>query len=242
MYQAAICDDEITEVKRLFQYLSGWQRRHPVHSLEIEGFTDVQELLIRFKESGYKPDVLFLDIYMQEASGITVAKELREMRYDGAIVFITASQEHALEAFGVNAFQYLVKPVRSQALSLVLDKLFKNGEDKKKDCILLRIEGRVCRVSVDDIVYCEAQGKNQCLHLSRGVRQQLRMSMMEIYGMLEERKKFARVGASYIVNLEHVVSIDGQKICMDNDENIFLPRGAYHPLREQYFQYYCEDE
>ncbi len=95
---------------------------------------------------------------------------------------------------------------------------------------------------VDDIVYCEAQGKNQCLHLQQGVRWQLRMSMIEIYRKLAEKRKFARVGVSYIVNLDHVNSLNMQEICMDNGENIFLPRGAYQPLKEQYFKYYCEKE
>lgn len=66
------------------------------------------------------------------------------------------------------------------------------------------------------------------------------MSMLEIYGLLSEWQRFVRVGASYIVNLDYVNSLNAREICLDNGENIFLPRGAYHSLREQYFHYYCE--
>ncbi len=240
MYRVAVCDNEETEIAKIRRGLSGWQVRHLNYELKIKSFTDAKDLIDLFQEGRYAPDVLFLDVYMPGASGIVVAKDIRDMGYEGEIVFITTSREHALEAFGVNALQYLVKPVEAQRLSSVLDMLFVSGREKRKDCILLRIDGRVCRISVDDIVYCEAQGKNQCLHLLHDVRQQLHMSMLEIHDMLSERQKFVRVGVSYIVNLDHVDSLNAQKICLDNGENIFLPRGAYQPLREQYFHYYCE--
>lgn len=240
MYQVAICDDEETEIAKIRRCLSDWQIRHPDYVLEMECFTSVKNLIGLFREGRYAPDVLFLDVYLPEVSGIAVARDIRDMGYKGEIVFITTSQEHALEAFGVNALQYLVKPVETQRLLLVLDTLFVSGRKKRRDCILLRIDGRVCRVSVDDIVYCEAKGKNQCLHLLHDVRQQLHMSMLEIYGMLSDWQEFVRVGVSYIVNLDHVDSLNAQQVCLDNGENIFLPRGAYQPLREQYFHYYCE--
>ena len=63
----------------------------------------------------------------------------------------------------------------------------------------------------------------------------------EIFGALSSRDEFARVGVSYIVNLDHINSLSGQKISMDTGKDIYLPRGAYQPLRERYFAYYCEE-
>ncbi len=94
-------------------------------------------------------------------------------------------------------------------------------------------------MALKDIVYCEAQGKSQRLHLADGSFVRLRMTISEIYEMLSEWQEFKRVGASYIVNLEHIDSLSGQEACMDTGKNIYLPRGAYHPLREQYFSYFC---
>ena len=104
---------------------------------------------------------------------------------------------------------------------------------------MLRIEGKICRVLLNNIIYCEAQGKNQKLYLEDNTHQKLRMSMTEIYGMLSGRQEFAKVGVSYIVNLNHVDSMNAQEICLDTGRSIYLPRGAYQPLREQYFRYYC---
>lgn len=241
MYRIAICDDQMTEIDKTRKCLTKWQERHPGCELNMEHFTSAERMLKCVKENGYNPDLLLLDVCMPEKSGVMVAQEYRAMGNEGTIVFITASREHALEAFGVNAVQYLIKPVDEQALFQVMDNLFSMESEKRKNYLLLRINGHIHRVTVDDILYCEAQGKNQCLHLADGTSQKLNMTLVEICEMLSGQKEFSRVGASYIVNLNHVDSLNAREIYMDNGESIFLPRGAYQPLRDNYFKYYCEE-
>ena len=48
-----------------------------------------------------------------------------------------------------------------------------------------------------------------------------------------------KVGIAYIVNLEHIDSMNTQELKMDNGERVYLPRGAYKMLREKYFEYFC---
>lgn len=242
MYFIAVCDDDEIELDKTEKYLSGWQEKNQDCQLHIDRFTSAEKLLYMLKEKEYDPDLLFLDIYMPEKSGMDLAREVREMGSEGKIVFLTTSKEHALEAFSVDAAQYLIKPIKEQDLFRVLDRMFADREEKRKDYLLLRIEGKICRVLLSDIVYCEAQGKNQKLYLEDNAPQKLRMSMTEIYGMLAGRQEFAKVGVSYIVNLNHVDSLNAQEICLDTGKSIYLPRGAYQPLREQYFKYYCEEE
>ena len=182
-----------------------------------------------------------MDIYMPKKLGIEAAYELRDMGSKGRIIFLTTSREHALDAFGVEASQYLVKPITENVLFSVLDKLLGDMKRARRKYLLLRIDGRIQRVVVNDIVYCEAQGKTQQLYLSNGMQYGLRRTMAEIYEMLACYREFSRVGVAYIINLEHVVSLNAQEVEMDNGEKIYLPRGAYQPLRERYFSYYCEE-
>ena len=69
----------------------------------------------------------------------------------------------------------------------------------------------------------------------------MRMTMAKIYDMLAGSPEFVKAGMSYIVNLEHVNSLNTRELQLDNGDKIYLPRGSYHPLRESYFGYYCED-
>lgn len=158
------------------------------------------------------------------------------------IIFLTTSKEHALDAFAVEATQYLLKPVSEERIFPVLDRIMEGNEEARRKYLLLRIEGRIRRVGVNDIAYCEAQGKMQYLYFADGSNCVLRVTMTEIYDQLSQYHEFVRVGIGYIVNLEHIESLSRQEVRMDNDKVLYLPRGSFAPLREKYFSYYCEEE
>ena len=247
MYLIALCDDETAELVKTEKLLRGYEKEHPGMDLVIEHFTNADELLSMIREENYVPDVIFMDIYMRDKQGnmasfgMEAASELRNMEYRGKLVFLTTSREYALEAFDVDADQYLVKPVSENKLSVLMNKLLSDVEEERRKFILLKIEGRLVRVSVNDIVCCEAQGKTQWLYLANGTQCRLRMSMAEIYELLSYYQEFARIGVAYIVNLGYIGSLNAKEIHMDNGKKIYLPRGAYKGLREQYFSYYCKD-
>ena len=158
------------------------------------------------------------------------------------IVFLTVSKDYALEAFRVDAVQYLLKPVAKDDLFQVLDRVWKKAEEDRKKYLLLRIDSRLCRIPLPDIVYIEAQKKCQCMYLSDGTQHLLRLTMAKLFGMLCGYEEFVKAGVSYIVNLRHVESISVQKMQLDSGKKIYLPRGAYPALKEQYFHYYCAGE
>lgn len=240
MYRIALCDDEAAELDKLEHMLRFWRRQHAECEFSVERFLDADKMLCRILEEGYSPDLLLLDIYMQGRQGMEAARELRKMGRRCGILFITSSKEHALEAFGVDAVQYLVKPVSEHALFPVLDRFIEDMKAKKK-YILLKDNG-MKRVELHDIVYCEAQKKNQCICLADGTELLQNMTLAKVYEMLSVCREFVKVGISYIVNLEHIDNLDAREVRMDNGKTIYLPRGAYRGLREQYFDYYCREE
>lgn len=241
MYLIALCDDEAAELDKTEWMLRRYAERHPGAEFLIERFGGADELLDRIREQKYMPDIILMDIYMPEKLGIEAAYELRSMGINGRLIFLTSSREHALDAFDVEASQYLVKPVSEETLFSVLEKMLGDMEAARRKYLLLRIEGRIQRVAVDEIVYCEAEGKTQFLYLSNGGYYELRRTMAEIYEMLACYREFVRVGVAYIVNLDHVENLNTQEVQMDNGKKIYLPRGSYQPLRERYFGYYCEE-
>ena len=236
MYHIALCDDEESELDKAENMLKSYQEQNRECSFSIERFISADDLLWKVKENEYMPDLLLMDIYMPRKLGIEAAKELREMGNECRIIFLTTSKEYALEAFRVDAVQYLVKPVSEEELFSVLNKLLGSMFEEQKKYLLLRIDNRNRRIAMRDIVYCEAQKKCQCIYLSDGTQFLLRL-------MLSGYKEFVKAGISYIVNLEHIESLNAQELQMDNGRTVYLPRGSYQSLKEQYFSYYCgEDE
>ncbi len=241
MYTIALCDDESVQLRNLKSMLAVYQEQRSDCELEIECFRSAEALLGRVLEGDYEPDLFLLDIYLQEDEfGIETAGKLRDMGNKSQIVFITSSMDHALEAYRVQAAQYLVKPVEEEELFVVLDRLLEEKTKEQRRFLVLRANGSVSRVAVDRIVYCEAQGKSQKMYLEDGEELLLHMTMTEIFAKLSDYQEFVKVGASYIVNLEHIASLNAREAVMETEANIRLPRGSYQPLRERYFKYYCE--
>jgi len=242
MYLIALCDDMKTELNKTEQMLRGYEKEHPEVDFKIERFDCADKLLYFIEEKDYMPDLILIDIYMPGKTGIDAARTLRIMGMESAIVFLTSSKEHALDAFSVNAAQYLVKPLSTRILFPILDRILTTVEKERRKYLLLQIEGKIQRIPVNDIIYCEAQRKIQYLHLSNNSQCLLRMTMSKIGELLCPYQQFVRVGIAYIINLDHIVNLNQQSIYLDTGKNVYPPRGAYKTLREQYFRYYCEEQ
>ena len=239
MYSIALCDDETEELNRTQESLHHYMRLHAISDFDIKKFENAEELLYVMRHKDYMPDILLLDIYMPEKLGTTLAKEIREMGSNSRIVFLTSSRDHALEAFRLEAAQYLVKPVVEKELFTVLDKCFRDLEEEAKKYLLFKVDGKIRRVPLADILYCEAQGKRQYIHLSDDTHLVLNMTMGEIGGLVLEYPEFTKVGISYIINMNHLDTLNAREAHLDNGHSIYLPRGSYGVLRENYFRYYC---
>lgn len=242
MYLIALCDDETAELDKTEQMINDYEKRHPGIDFLIERFENANELLYKVREKDYAPDFIFMDIYMPDKMGTDVVRELRGMGSESKVIFLTTSKEYALEAYSMDAVQYLIKPISEETLFSVLDRFSSVMEEKRTRYLLFKIEGKIQRVAVNDMIYCEAQGKIQRLYLADHTQYVLRMTMSEIYEMLSRYPEFVRVGIAYIVNLEHVDNLNAREVQMDNGKKIYLPRGSYQPLRERYFGYYCGEE
>jgi len=112
-----ICDDEPLATERLARLVT--QLGHQVVATASHG-----EQAIELADE-HQPDVVLLDIQMPEMDGLSCAQHLRELDPMPAIVFCTAYDEHALDAFKSQAEGYLLKPVMQQELQQVLDHLTK---------------------------------------------------------------------------------------------------------------------
>ncbi len=110
-------------------------------------------------------DVVLLDIHMPGMDGLRLAQAIKALPHPPAVVFVTAHTEHALEAFDLEALDYLTKPVRRDRLQQALEKAQRWHATRQAagteaaDHLLIQDRGRVERVPVADVVYLKAELK-----------------------------------------------------------------------------------
>ena len=162
-----------------------------------------------------KAEVIFLDISMPKTSGMQLAEALHKLKNPPAIVFVTAYSEYALDAFGVDADDYLMKPVESDRLELALDKVEARAPKAEPaapqshssvERIPVVKSGRKVLVPIDQIRYIEAKDDYSCIYTDND-----RFLSTISLAKLEEKLAphgFFRVHRGYIVNLEFVEDVE----------------------------------
>jgi DNA-binding LytR/AlgR family response regulator len=152
-------------------------------------------------------DVVFCDVEMPGLSGVDAAPLVRERRDPPAVVFVTAHAEYAVDAFAVEAFDYLLKPVDPERLTRVVERLrertLENAAPVEKIAVVAG--SRTELLDYDQVHYVQADGDYSRVHTYD--RSYLCTASL---GELEERlpsARFARIHRSYLVNLAKVVGI-----------------------------------
>lgn len=111
-------------------------------------------------------DVALLDIHMPGADGLQLAEALRQVPHPPLVVFVTAHPQHAVQAFEVEAVDYLTKPVRLARLQAALEKVerllqLQQGleADAEPDWLVITERGRTLRVPLAEVLYLKAELK-----------------------------------------------------------------------------------
>lgn len=157
-------------------------------------------------------DVVLLDVRMPGLSGMELARVLGRFADRPAVVFVTAHERHAVEAFEVGAADYLLKPVDADRLDAALRRVTGTRREHQPvvpDSVAVEAGSRTVLVSRDEVTWIEASGDYVRLHLRDGASYLLRTPM----AVLEEWPGFVRVHRSFLVSVGDIRELrtDGQR-------------------------------
>ena len=151
-------------------------------------------------------DAVFLDIELAGASGIDAARILRGETGPPAVVFVTAHVEYAVDAFAVEAFDYLLKPVDPERLARVVARLAERwpaGREPRK--IPVVAGGRTELIDQEQVRYVQAEGDYSRVHTYD--RSYLSTASLRELEAALPPERFVRIHRSYLVNLACVASV-----------------------------------
>ena len=214
----AIVDDIKEERAVLYGWLSNQLSKRNIPGDFVE-FESGEEFLAAAKERPFT--VVFLDIYMNGANGIEIARELRMSDSDCFLIFTTTSTDHALEGFRVRALHYLVKPYNEKEISTLLDEILSRIPDSGK-YIDVKVNGSNIQIPFKNIIYAE--------HFSH-------MIHIHTTGGKEMDSRFYSCNRGIVINLEHAVDFDGSMFLMDDDNNIPVSRKLLKNARQTFMEF-----
>ena len=236
MLKIVICDDE-KEFRDSAERMLNQYMEDKGLPFQFDVFNIPSELL-DMTEKGTIYDIYLLDIYMPGISGMSIATELRSRDIKSPIIFLTSSTDHALEAFGVNATHYLLKPYTKTNFYVGMDKAMQSITSHRDDSIVLKVDNEYRSISVSNILYCEAEDKYQRLYLKNGERLLVRITGTELYKQLSAFDCFYRCGRAHIVNLNHIRKVGQDGAAFKDGVQLLLPRSVLAGLRKAFFDYF----
>ena len=150
----------------------------------------------------HRPDLVFLDVQMPDLDGFQVLEAVA-MDWLPAVVFVTAYDEYAIQAFDVNAMDYILKPIEPARFKKALGRAVKRGP---LDRLVIRAGGKVLFVKPADIDWIEADGKLAQVHVGRETHA-VRLPLKRLEERLEAHG-FVRVHRSAIVNVDRIRELE----------------------------------
>ena len=215
MIKAVIIEDEPIFAEMIQSFLNEF---YP--DIEIKGYAqtveDAQKLI-----TSVQPDIAFCDIELKDGSTFDLLKKLNNITFQ--IIFITAHNQFAIQAFKFSAIDYLLKPIEQtefcnavdraiervnqkqmQYIRLMLENLDRNSENKR---LVLRTLEQIYIVNIKDIVRCQADNTYTTFHIVNGENILVSKGLKEYEDILCENG-FFKIHQSHIINLQFLRKID----------------------------------
>ena len=216
--RVGVVEDDPASCQRVLDYLNQYHSETGTEFM-ISVFDDGEQIVEK-----YTPmyDILFLDIEMQHMDGMAAARRIRERDNTAVIVFITAAPQYAINGYEVQALSYLLKPVPYFAFRQELKRSIDMVRRRGSESLLIEAGGRQMRVELADVLYLESIRHTIIVHTLSG-----KLSVSGTLKDFEERlagQDFFRSNSCYLVNLRHVVGVEGQDCVMSNEELLRVSR------------------
>ena len=184
----------------------------------------------------HNPDVVLLDIEMPGHSGLELLDFFEESEVNFAIIFTTAYNEYALQAFKFSAIDYLLKPINPEQLCEAISRLEKqkqklenfrvlkeNIQRENLSKIAVPSGNSLIFIDTSKISYIKGEGSYSTVFCANGVKNLVSRNLKNFEDILCSDPRFLRVHKSYIVNLEQVVAFnksDGGSLTLEDKSHI----------------------
>lgn len=225
--KVAICDDEQIFLDKVKGLLEQYSVKHQI-PMEIHAFNTADEFL---EEISNEYDLILLDVRLDQANGIEVAKELRSRKIDSMIIYISAYLEMAPRGYEVQAFRYILKSDLDQVLEYTLNDAMVEFRRRRKE-YEIKTQGQTECIPLADILYFASFKRYVEIYTVDRIYKQYR-KMYELEQELEAQG-FLRIHKSYLVNMKYISYIKNREIYLKDGTVLPCSKTEYQNIKNRY--------
>lgn len=228
----AVIDDVQKDRQCIIDHIKKYQLEHELN-FDIIEYQNGEDLLEDISKQDIK--IIMLDIYMP-TSGIDIAKKIRELGYQVAIIFITTSTEHYPQSYEIGSHHYLIKPITYNQISSALNRCQKYLLKTRKYFSI----NQEHHIYIHDIYYLEVFHNTTTLYTKQG-KYKINNPLNKILDLIND-EHFIRIHKSYAVHLKHVQQIKDNQIELSNGTILNIGRKYMKDFKTQYWRYLSTQE
>lgn len=236
MLRLCVCDDNDEELSSIHALIDRFAERYPQHPLQAAYFNDPRPLLEALEGSG-RYDLFLLDIIMPHMSGIELAQTIRKRSKRAKLVFLTTSREYGIEAIGMKASGYLLKPIQEQAFFDTVLSCIEELAPENDPSILVKTKLGLTRVQISELMLIESFDHVQELTLRDGGKLEATARLSELEELLRNTSCFISPHRAYLINMEYIRGISSNNILMTNGRQIPVSKKLYSDVKAAYLDY-----
>ncbi len=235
MFTLVICDDHKPHLEAVGRLIAQYQKHTKVFTIR----TFVSSLELRQQEDLLaRADVFLLDIVMPDYTGLELGQAIRSVNPEAIILYFTTSHEFALEAYGVNALEYLLKPVSKEALFKAFDRVLVLARQKART-VFIETRTQTIPVKCHEVLFIEYRDHVLHYHLRDTTMSSkvYRVPFAQAAAELFEHPDFLMVHRAFLVNLKQVKTLHSTSLEMQNLAQVPIAKSKLKEVKEAYIRF-----
>lgn len=226
--RAALCDDENVFRNEIYELLTEYSRARHI-DIVCDQYADGRELL----PCADRYDIIFMDYQMNNLNGMETSRKIRALNNNCIIIFISAFPEVALDAFEVDTFRFLSKPIDREKFFRAMDDYLKSID--LDNLIVIRSDDVTYTLKASDIIYAEAKLKH-CIIRTTDNTYEIATHLKTIERQLPP-DRFTRCQRSYIAGFAHIKTHTSKEIIFDNGEKATIGKTYFADFKSAFQDY-----
>lgn len=237
-----ICDDSIEDLIKIEKFIRKYETSRSYTGLQIDKFSDASKLYNKISKKELA-DIYILDMIMPEITGIDLGGQIRKHGSENVIIYITSSDDFALDAYHVHAVRYLLKPIREDLLFEALDYAMSYTKVKQGPSFLIKTKKGLVSIPYSKIEYIENTSRILDIHLTDGDNIKsifIRKSFDEEIRELLNNDNFMQVHKSFLINLKYVKKLTQNNVIMEGGKDIPVSKSRAAGVKKEYLVFVSE--